>query len=129
MGGFKGLFEHPFFKSIHWDSLAQQQPPKLDAFLPSLTPGERGLHATEDGDDELARIEADLYRKQMGIIDIPSQDAERQEKLKRQEKESPWHGFLNNNELIVKTGLVDKRRVQWGMCTLYLCLCLSVYEV
>eukprot|EP01147_Barroeca_monosierra_P008816 gene8816-1181_t len=111
LGGFASLKVHPFFTGIDWDTLATQTPPKLEAYLPAINPGERGIHATDSAEDELAELEAAMYRREMGEIEVISkQDKQRQEQLAKQAKESPWHCFLNDGELIIKTGLVDKRR-------------------
>eukprot|EP00043_Microstomoeca_roanoka_P019440 m.218731 g.218731 ORF g.218731 m.218731 type:complete len:401 (+) comp16994_c4_seq2:595-1797(+) len=110
-GGFAALKTHPFFEGLDWQTLATQTPPKLEAYLPAINPGEKGIHETDPAEDELAALEAAVYRRQMGEIEVISkEDKQRQEKLTKQAKESPWHGFLNEGELIVKTGLVDKRR-------------------
>ncbi|MAB10903.1 MAG: hypothetical protein CME96_08570 [Hyphomonas sp.] len=111
MGGYAQIKMHPFFAGVDWETLATQTPPKLEAFLPAMNPGEKGIHETDPADDELAELEAQMYRRQMGEIQVMSkEDKQRQEQLARQAKESPWHAFLNDGELIVKTGLVDKRR-------------------
>eukprot|EP00045_Choanoeca_perplexa_P015796 m.204067 g.204067 ORF g.204067 m.204067 type:complete len:551 (+) comp17083_c0_seq2:5218-6870(+) len=110
-GGFAPLKEHPFFTGIDWQTLPQQTPPKLEAFLPALNPGDKPLHEHDAADDELADLEAAIYMKNMGAVKVVSkEDKERQLKLEKQAQESPWQRFLNPGELIVKTGLVDKRK-------------------
>lgn len=95
-------------------------------------------------DDELADIEAAIFMKSMGEIEVVSkEDKARQEKLAAQ-KQTPWcvlffacvriplsregsthdflishlcqlavnrHRYVEDNELIIKTGLIDKRKV------------------
>eukprot|EP00049_Salpingoeca_infusionum_P018634 m.358068 g.358068 ORF g.358068 m.358068 type:complete len:524 (-) comp18030_c0_seq1:238-1809(-) len=110
-GGYDALKAHPFFAGVDWDNLAQSQPPKLEAFLPAISEEDKPLHESDAADDELAAIEAAIFRKQMGAIEVVSkEDKQRQEKLKKQAETSPWHKFLEEGELIVRTGLVDKRK-------------------
>jgi len=109
-GGIESIKSHPFFEGIVWDTLADQTPPKLDPFLPAISPDDKPLHAHDAADDELADIEAAIFMKSMGEIEVVSkEDKARQEKLAAQAK-TPWHKFVDENELIIKSGLVDKRK-------------------
>eukprot|EP00730_Choanoeca_flexa_P016555 TRINITY_DN7850_c0_g1_i1.p1 TRINITY_DN7850_c0_g1~~TRINITY_DN7850_c0_g1_i1.p1 ORF type:complete len:529 (+),score=85.81 TRINITY_DN7850_c0_g1_i1:72-1658(+) len=109
-GGFGPLKQHPFFKGVDWQTLSDQTPPKLEAFLPAVNPGDKPLHEHDAADDELADLEAAIFMKNMGSVDVVSkEDKERQAKLDKQ-KGSPWQPFLEPGELIIKTGLVDKRK-------------------
>lgn len=36
---------HPFPPGIDWETLHEQDPPKLDAYLPAITPDDKPLHA------------------------------------------------------------------------------------
>ena len=47
MGGYAQIKMHPFFAGVDWETLATQTPPKLEAFLPAMNPGEKGIHETD----------------------------------------------------------------------------------
>lgn len=128
-GGIEGIKAHPFFEGIVWETLGEQTPPKLDPFLPAISPDDKPLHAhdvrlwvntpgnaprplvppthvlpfshvlsslygfplnVQVADDELADIEAAIFMKSMGEIEVVSkEDKARQEKLTAQ-KQTPW---------------------------------------
>lgn len=46
-----------------------------------------------------------------------AEDAERAEKLRKQKQENPFHQFVQDN-LIIKQGFVDKRKVSYVACIL-----------
>lgn len=120
----------------------------LLSLLRSYTPSHPHI-LSQAADDELADIEAAIFMKSMGEIEVVSkEDKARQEKLAAQAK-TPWcvaarvlkrqrcsspffcfvfitllltgaaalvrppcrHKFVDENELIIKSGLVDKRKV------------------
>lgn len=122
MGGYELLKAHVFFTDVDWDSIPDEVPPKLMPYLPSSVKGEEGLrsdYVVEGGNGD--REFEDRFLQCFGLVDpAPSPDrqprtaseASAQERLlslRRQAQTSPWHKFVNN-ELIVKTGLVDKRK-------------------
>lgn len=111
-GGFEALRQHPFFEGIKWDTLHETKPPQLDAYLPPMSPGDIPLHGHDDNADELADKMAAAYLQRAGSYNIEKVQRadERAKLLAHQAKESPWHSFLNSGELIIKTGLVDKRK-------------------
>lgn len=49
-------------------------------------------------------------QQRQASIDVSKKEEEKRQLLEKQAKESPWHEFLEPNELIIKTGLVDKRK-------------------
>lgn len=117
MGGYSPLKAHIFFEGIEWDSVPEQVPPKLLPYLPSSVKGEEGLrsdYSAEGGNGD--REFEDRFLQCFGLVDpVPTSTAsettaeEREQSLKRQAQTSPWHRFINN-ELIIKSGLVDKRK-------------------
>lgn len=121
-GGFEPLKQHVFFEEISWKTIHEQTPPKLLPYLPSKSKGESGLRSEinvdpTDRDDEFeGRFlqcfglgdEADGSAKETSETPDES-DNNREAALEEQAKNSPWHPFINN-ELIVKCGLVDKRK-------------------
>ncbi|XP_030704252.2 3-phosphoinositide-dependent protein kinase 1 isoform X2 [Globicephala melas] len=84
MEGYGPLKAHPFFKSITWENLHHQTPPKLTAYLPAMS---------EDDEDCYGNFSED----------------EKRLLLEKQASGNPWHQFVENN-LILKMGPVDKRK-------------------
>lgn len=119
MGGFGPLKAHIFFADTDWDKIPEQTPPKLMPYLPSKAKGEQGLHSDYSvGDTGSEPDFEDRFLQCFGLGDPDAKSIPRaasvderseEEKLQKQIKESPWHQFVNN-ELIVKCGLVDKRK-------------------
>lgn len=123
MGGYKPLKEHFFLEDINWETIHEQTPPKLMPYLPSTSKGGEGLRSDYSlGETGSAEPELeDRFLQCFGLGDPESSSQkhkavtrtlsseERETMLARQSKESPWHQFINN-ELIVRAGLVDKRK-------------------
>lgn len=123
-GGFPSLKSHKFYEEIKWENLSNSTPPDLLPYLPSTSTDQEGLRSKykvsfPDSDEEYDEFDEQLLRK-VGLSDEdikPSErkdilqltDSEREERLLKQERESPWHQFVENN-LILKTGVVDKRK-------------------
>lgn len=109
-GSHAALKAHAFFEGVDWPSLHTITAPKLDAYLPARSATDQPLHACDDTTDELADLIAAAYRERTGSVDVRrKRDDERQELLASQ-KSSPWHPFVDAGELILKSGLVDKRK-------------------
>ncbi|XP_065826916.1 putative 3-phosphoinositide-dependent protein kinase 2 isoform X2 [Oscarella lobularis] len=113
-GGYPALKAHSFYKGIKWETLHKQTPPSIMPYLPSTSKDGESLHSdfrprfestADDFDDHL------LQAWGLKPMDPSKQgdNIEREKLLAKQARESPWHRFTNN-ELIVKTGLVDKRK-------------------
>ncbi|CAH3105674.1 unnamed protein product [Pocillopora meandrina] len=121
-GGFPSLKSHEFYEGIDWENLPNETPPDLLPYLPSTSTNEEGLRSkfklslhdsdSDEFDDQLlARFGlSDETPRSSGPTNILNlTESEREERLAKQEKESPWHQFVGNN-LIIKTGVVDKRK-------------------
>lgn len=121
-GGFPSLKGHEFYEGINWEDLANQRPPDLLPYLPSTCTDQEGLRSkykvslhdsdNDEFDDQLlARFglsdEVQDPNEPRNVLNLTQ--SEREEKLTKQQKESPWHQFVDNN-LIIKTGVVDKRK-------------------
>lgn len=121
-GGFSSLKSHEFYEGTDWENLPNSKPPDLLPYLPSTSNDREGLRSkyrvslNSDSDDEfdeqlLKRVglsdDDSILDSRRNVLDLT--DTEREERLAKQEKESPWHQFVENN-LILKTGLVDKRK-------------------
>ncbi|KAK3741913.1 hypothetical protein QZH41_010033, partial [Actinostola sp. cb2023] len=123
-GGFEALKTHSFFEGINWQELPSTKPPELLPYLPpTSSDGEEHrskykANVTDNGVDDfddslLARFGlSDEYKP----IDKPSQNnflglttTEFEERLTKQQAESPWHAFIENN-LVIKTRILDKRK-------------------
>lgn len=113
-GGFGPLKAHAFFADIKWEKLMDSEPPPIKAYLPG-----QGLHSdvnvvdSMDVQDDHDDFDGSLLLAGLGLSDTFSkpraQSDDRRALLAKQEAESPWAPFCNG-ELIVRTGLVDKRK-------------------
>lgn len=94
------------------DVLKYSDPPHLDAYLPGMDDTEEGVHGRDIVDVDIDELLAEAYsQSRTNTVSITKRKQEEKEQmLTEQEKTSPWHGFCNPNELILKTGLIDKRR-------------------
>eukprot|EP00035_Acanthoeca_spectabilis_P015438 m.307333 g.307333 ORF g.307333 m.307333 type:complete len:561 (-) comp16361_c0_seq8:1441-3123(-) len=110
-GGYTKMKEHAFWEGLPapWDSLHDSVPPQLDAYLPAMAEDEHDLHGRDAADEDIDELLAKATRSNSVVIRKKKQD-EKEKLLAKQKDESPWHGFCNPNELIIKEGLVDKRR-------------------
>ncbi|XP_047027251.1 3-phosphoinositide-dependent protein kinase 1 isoform X1 [Helicoverpa zea] len=108
---YDSIRNHPFFAGIDWDSVWEQTPPTISPYLPGGSFEEEynvpdhlepGL-----GNKQLVRLwEFDLSTSK-GILNISPEEKRR--RLEVQSRESKWHQFVDG-ELILKQGLVDKRK-------------------
>eukprot|EP00041_Stephanoeca_diplocostata_P008829 m.132367 g.132367 ORF g.132367 m.132367 type:complete len:588 (+) comp17497_c0_seq1:199-1962(+) len=113
-GGIPIMKEDPFWEGLPapWEQLHLSEPPQLDAYLPAMDDTEEGVHGRDIVDVDIDELLAEAYaQSRTNTVSITKRKQEEKEQmLAEQEKNSPWHGFCNPNELILKTGLVDKRR-------------------
>lgn len=123
-GGFSSLKSHNFYDGTDWENLPNTTPPDLLPYLPSTCTDQEGLRSKyrvslHDSDEEFDDFDEQLLKK-VGLTDddtkptgrkniLPLTDSERENRLSKQERESQWHQFVENN-LILKTGVVDKRK-------------------
>ncbi|XP_067003119.1 3-phosphoinositide-dependent protein kinase 1 isoform X2 [Anabrus simplex] len=118
---------HPFFTGIEFESLHKQTPPQIYPYLPGTSENEelRSHYRVPDhlepglDDRQLTRLlgldlqdadrvpEPERPRKKKSITDVSQEEL--RHRLEVQAKESKWHRFVENN-LILKQGLVDKRK-------------------
>ncbi|XP_073947302.1 phosphoinositide-dependent kinase 1 isoform X2 [Choristoneura fumiferana] len=108
---YDSIRNHPFFDGINWDTVCTQSPPTISPYLPGGSFEEE--YTVPDhlepglGENQLVRLwEFDLSTSK-GILNISPDEKRR--RLEVQERESKWHQFVNG-ELILKQGLVDKRK-------------------
>lgn len=104
LGGIEKLKSHPFFEGIDWAHLAEKKPPELLPYLPATKDNPDQLWSRPGFDDK--RI-VELITNNVNICSI-SED-ERLKQLEDQKKNNPYHNLVEGN-LIIKQGLVDKRK-------------------
>ncbi|CAB4001600.1 3-phosphoinositide-dependent kinase 1 [Paramuricea clavata] len=123
MEGYPPLKADPFYEGIDWENLSKETPPRLLPYLPATCAdgpefwGDseiNSLHSTDSDIDvgileNLGIVEEDMPVPVVCQENTMLSEQERQERLRKQEDESPWSGFVGNN-LILKTGLIDKRK-------------------
>eukprot|EP00040_Diaphanoeca_grandis_P032315 m.195597 g.195597 ORF g.195597 m.195597 type:complete len:483 (+) comp32574_c3_seq5:118-1566(+) len=114
-GGIASLKQNPFWKDLpcDWEQLHLHEPPELDDFLPANATDDIALHGRDNVDVDIDDLLAAAYKGTTPTGSLSIEKRKREEKdamLKVQADKSPWHGFCNPNELILKTGLVDKRK-------------------
>ncbi|XP_065899379.1 3-phosphoinositide-dependent protein kinase 1-like [Dysidea avara] len=120
MGGYQPLKTHKFYTGIDWAKLPETQPPQILPYLPAKSKDDQALTSDYNimNDRPLSDDFDERFLSAFGLGDpdnplksssSASITSNRETKLERQAKESPWHQFVNN-ELIVKSGLVDKRK-------------------
>ncbi|XP_069701352.1 3-phosphoinositide-dependent protein kinase 1 isoform X3 [Periplaneta americana] len=126
--GYPSLRSHPFFDGINFDTLHEQTPPQIFPYLPGTSEHEelRSHYRVPDhlepglDDKQLTRLlELDLQgaeptpepperpRKRAGLTDLSPEEVQQQ--LEKQKETSKWHNLVEGN-LILKQGLVDKRK-------------------
>eukprot|EP00039_Didymoeca_costata_P001232 m.50910 g.50910 ORF g.50910 m.50910 type:complete len:564 (-) comp10693_c0_seq1:91-1782(-) len=112
--GLGELKEHKFFEELKspWDALHLAQPPELDTYLPARSPDDVAIHGRDVIDADIDMLLEQAYREnRSNSVSLKKRKHEEKVKLlEEQAKKSPWHGFCNPDELIIKTGLVDKRK-------------------
>eukprot|EP00795_Rhopilema_esculentum_P009272 gene9272-16965_t len=119
LGGFPELKAHPFFKGIEWDTLPEQQPPKLLPYLPSKSADCEDLGSNYDisvSSDEDEELMNDMFNDLL-IKNITNDVREKSSSVSSSQasstssssKDSPWQQFVGNRP-ILKEGLVDKRK-------------------
>lgn len=108
---YHSIRNHPFFEGVDWDKLWEQTPPKISPYLPGGSFEEEynvpdylepGL-----GNKELVRLWGIDLSTSKGILNISPEEKRR--RLEIQARDSKWHQFVDG-ELILKQGLVDKRK-------------------
>ncbi|PNF27809.1 3-phosphoinositide-dependent protein kinase 1 [Cryptotermes secundus] len=126
--GYPSLRSHPFFTGINFDTLHEQTPPQIYPYLPGTSEHEelRSQYRVPDhlepglDDKQLTRLLGlDLQgaertpdpperpRKRAGLTDLSREEVQQQ--LEKQKESSKWHNLVEGN-LILKQGLVDKRK-------------------
>lgn len=119
LGGYEKLKSHMFYKEIQWDTLAEQEPPKLLPYLPSKSADGEDLGSNYDisvSSDEEEDIMNDLFNDLL-IKNISSDIREKSNSVgsslasssSSTSRDSPWQQFIGNRT-ILKDGLVDKRK-------------------
>ncbi|XP_023936762.1 3-phosphoinositide-dependent protein kinase 1 isoform X2 [Bicyclus anynana] len=108
---YESIRQHPFFEGIDWENIWEQTPPKISPYLPGGSFEEEYTvpDYLEPGLDKRKIVELwelDLSTSR-GILNISPEEKRR--RLEIQARESVWHKFVNG-ELILKQGLVDKRK-------------------
>ncbi|CAG9087948.1 unnamed protein product [Plutella xylostella] len=108
---YESIRKHPFFNGIDWDTVLEQSPPTINPYLPGGSFEEE--YTVPDhlepglGNNQLVRLwEFDLSTSK-GILSISPE--ERRRRLEAQARENKYHQFVDG-ELILKQGLVDKRK-------------------
>lgn len=104
LGGIEKLKSHPFFEGIDWAHLSVSKPPELLPYLPATTDNPDQLWSRPGFDDK--RI-VELITNNVNVCSI-SED-ERNKKLEDQKKNNVYHNLVEGH-LIIKQGLVDKRK-------------------
>ncbi|KJE94855.1 PkB kinase [Capsaspora owczarzaki ATCC 30864] len=108
-GGVNAIKSHPFFRGLEWNSLHMQQPPALVPYLPPISRNSVPLHSVirDDDDEEAAPLQSAL---ESFTLTAPERAGMRSQLLLRQAQESQWHRFVQVDELIIKTGIIHKRK-------------------
>lgn len=112
--GLNQIKTHDFFDDLGsgWDDLYLASPPKLDTYLPARSADDVEIYGSSAVDADIDDLLAEAMAKsRQSSVNVKKR--RRDEKLKlleEQAKTSPWHGFCAPDELILKTGLVDKRK-------------------
>ncbi|XP_064624559.1 3-phosphoinositide-dependent protein kinase 1-like isoform X2 [Lineus longissimus] len=120
MGGYQPLKDSVFYKDLNWSILPDQQPPELVPYLPAVDDTSENLWSDyKAGLDEkqlsrLHGIELHDNDKPPSTSSSPSKEPgvseeERKALLKTQAETNNFHRFVKNN-LVLKQGLVDKRK-------------------
>lgn len=131
---YTSIRSHPFYKGLDFDTLSSTNPPPIYPYLPGNSEGQEELRShyrvpdhLEPGldDKQLTRLlgldgqsssttttpaPMPRPRKRSGILQM--NDEEKQQQLNQQRSNSRWNSLVEGN-LIVKQGLVDKRKVSF----------------
>lgn len=133
---YTSIRSHPFYDGLDFDTLHTTTPPPIYPYLPGNSESQelRSHYRVPDNlepgldDKQLTRLlgldgqsnstttppaPAPRPRKRSGILQM--NDEEKQHQLNQQRCHSKWHSLVENN-LIVKQGLVDKRKVSSVFC-------------
>lgn len=133
---YTSIRSHPFYKGLDFDTLHTTYPPPIYPYLPGnsesqelrshyrfpdhLEPGLDDKQYTRllvaDGQSSSSTTTPTPIprpRKRSGILQM--NDEEKQHQLDQQRCTSKWHSLVEGN-LIVKQGLVDKRKVSFVIC-------------
>jgi 3-phosphoinositide dependent protein kinase-1 len=131
---YTSIRSHPFYKGLDFDTLHLTNPPPIYPYLPGNSEGQelRSHYRVPDhlepglDDKQLTRLlgldgqssstttpaPVPRPRKRSGILQM--NDEEKQHQLNQQRCNSKWHTLVDGN-LIVKQGLVDKRKVSFNV--------------
>ncbi|XP_013385959.1 3-phosphoinositide-dependent protein kinase 1 [Lingula anatina] len=114
-GGYGPLKTHSFLKGIKWDDLINQKPPleplnknrDNDNLYKDLKPGYDEMHISQ----LLCKVEVDDKTDCMHeeSFDNMMTEQEHSELIEKQKRENIYHKFVENH-LVLKQGLVDKKR-------------------
>lgn len=104
LGGMEKLKSHPFFDGITWETLSEQKPPEILPYLPATKDNPDQLWSRPGFDDK--RI-VELITNN---VHLSLSEDERKMKLEDQEKNNNVYHNLVEGNLILKQGLVDKRK-------------------
>lgn len=144
---YTSIRSHPFYKGLDFDTLHLTNPPPIYPYLPgnsesqelrshyrvpdNLEPGLDDKQLTRllglDGQSSSATTPPPVPRprKRSGILQM--NDEEKQQQLDQQKATSKWHSLVEGN-LIVKQGLVDKRKVRFIVFIKNHCLVFKFYN-
>jgi len=140
---YTSIRSHPFYKGLDFDTLHTTTPPPIYPYLPGNSESQelRSQYRVPDhlepglDDKQLTRLlgldgqssstttpaPAPRPRKRSGILHM--NDEEKQHQLHQQKCNSKWHSLVEGN-LIVKQGLVDKRKVSFVYSICYSAECI-----
>lgn len=118
-GGISNIKAHPFWKALEWSSLHLTPPPPLQAYVPAMQGHEdeelRGSGDGDGGEDDIDSLLNKAMRRAsvIGELEAQQKQLEAQNRiglLQKQREESPFAHLCAPGELIVKHGLVEKRK-------------------
>eukprot|EP00124_Ichthyophonus_hoferi_P001939 Ihof_evm2s117 gene=Ihof_evmTU2s117 len=107
-GGYAALKAHKWLHDIDWENLSVLKVPEL---RPYLFPAS-GLVEGNDGYSKQCHVtsEGDQLVGQLSTLTVEEKEA----RIRIQQKSNRWSPFVGDDELIVFTSLVFKRRGYWG---------------
>lgn len=109
---YDSIRNHPFFAGFDWNNIWDQTPPTICPYLPGGTFEEEYVPVPDHlkpglTNKDLLRLWGMDLSTSKGILNISPEEKRR--RLEIQARESRWHQFVDG-ELILKQGLVDKRK-------------------
>lgn len=138
---YTSIRSHPFYEGLDFDTLHTTTPPPIYPYLPGNSEGQElrsqyrvpdhlepglddkqltrllGLDGQSDSPAVVTPSPVPRPRKRSGILQM--NDSEKQQQLQQQRCHSKWHQLVEGN-LIVKQGLVDKRKVSIDLICVWL---------